>query len=173
MSGAGAQDAGPGEGAADPAAGRPDVSARVGGPDAVEGPDSTEPSERLTGGEAIRAHLTLFVGLALCAVAFWFEVRRALGGNGLSWAYVFEWPLFAVFAVYMWWNVLRGGRPVRRRPARPGPALDPRYAGMLAAWESHQRELQAARTATESVPRPGPGAGEGPVGKARGDDARG
>jgi len=104
---------------------------------------------RLTGGEAARTHVVLVVGLALCAVAFWFELRRALGGNGLSWAYVFEWPLFAVFAVYMWWNVLHGGRVRRTRPARPQPALDPKYAGMLEAWEAHQRELQASVAATE------------------------
>ena len=100
-------------------------------------------------------HVTLAVGLAVCGVAFWFEIRRALGGNGLSWAYVFEWPLFAVFAVYMWWTVLHGGSAVRRRrPAKPEPAVDPRYAGMLDAWQAHQRELQAAQAEAERAPRP-------------------
>ncbi len=154
-----------------PAGARPDAGAHVVGPDATEGPDRAAPSGRLTGGEAVRAHLTLVLGLALCAVAFWFEIRRALGGNGLSWAYVFEWPLFAAFAVYMWWNVLRGERAVRRRrAARPGPALDPRYAGMLEAWEAHQRELQASRAAATE---PGSGSGGGAVGAAGGDDASG
>jgi hypothetical protein len=115
---------------------------------------------RLTGGDAVRAHLTLIVGLALCSVAFWFELRRALGGNGLSWAYVFEWPLFAVFAVYMWWSVIHGGRAVRgRRAPKPKPSIDPRYAGMLEAWEAHQRELQEARAASES------GHGDGGTGR--------
>ena len=31
---------------------------------------------------------------------------RAWTGNTLSWAYVFEWPLFAAYAVYMWWRLL-------------------------------------------------------------------
>ena len=172
MSGAGTPGAGPGAGRTGPADGRPDTAPHVVGPVAIEGPDRPAPTGRLTGGEAIRAHLTLVLGLALCAVAFWFEIRRALEGNGLSWAYVFEWPLFAVFAVFMWWNVLHGGRAVRRRrPARPGPALDPRYAGMLEAWEAHQRELQASRAGTETVP--GSGSGGGAVGTAGERDGAG
>jgi hypothetical protein len=39
---------------------------------------------------------------ALC----WWQVRRATSGNELSWAYVFEWPLFALYAVYMWWRLV-------------------------------------------------------------------
>ena len=105
---------------------------------------------RLTGTDAVKAHLTLVLGLALCVAAFWFELGRALSGNGLSWAYVFEWPLFAAFAVYMWWSVIHGDRAVRRRrPPRPGPVLDPRYAGMLEAWQAHQRELQASQAEDE------------------------
>jgi hypothetical protein len=30
------------------------------------------------------------------------QFRRALGGNALSWAYTFEWPVFAVFGVVFW-----------------------------------------------------------------------
>jgi|SRR5581483_6889432 len=39
-----------------------------------------------------------FIGLCV------WQVDRALSGNGLSWAYVFEWPFFAGYAVYMWWR---------------------------------------------------------------------
>ncbi len=42
----------------------------------------------------------------LLVVAFlgmcWWQVTRAVGGNTLSWAYVFEWPLFAGYVLYMW-----------------------------------------------------------------------
>lgn len=126
-------------------------------------PRSSTPEARgrLTGAEAARTHLVLVVGLGLCAAAFWFEVRRALGGNGLSWAYVFEWPLFAAFAVYMWWNVLHGGRARRTGPARPQQTLDPRYAGMLEAWNAHQRELRASVLATEGDTAPGAAAERG------------
>jgi hypothetical protein len=30
------------------------------------------------------------------------QFRRAQAGNALSWAYTFEWPIFAVFAVVFW-----------------------------------------------------------------------
>jgi hypothetical protein len=111
---------------------------------------------RLTGREALKLHLTLAVGLALCIAGFIFELNRAVGGNALSWAYVFEWPLFAVFAVYMWWNLLHGGRGRRRPPATPRVA--PEHVGMLKAWQEHQRTLAA-----EVESRPGaPGVESGP-----------
>ena len=72
---------------------------------------------RLTGRDAFRLHLTLAAGLIVCCGAFAFELARALGGHSFSWMYVFEWPLFAAFAVYMWWNLLQGNDRVRRPPA--------------------------------------------------------
>ena len=120
--------------------------------------------DRVHGAEAAKLHLTLILVLALCAVAFRFEIGRALGGNGLSWAYVFEWPLFAMFGIYMWWTMLHGGRrrrtpdgsEDRSRAKRSAKALDPKYAGMLDAWEAHQRELQAAQAEAEGRHPPGP-----------------
>jgi hypothetical protein len=35
------------------------------------------------------------------------QLHRALGGNGLSWAYTFEWPLFAGFAVVFWAKTIK------------------------------------------------------------------
>jgi hypothetical protein len=35
------------------------------------------------------------------------QLRRAEAGNALSWAYTFEWPLFAVFAVFFWIKTIR------------------------------------------------------------------
>ena len=138
-------------------------------PDAVgHGEGAGVGGSRLRGPDALRVHLTLAFGLALCSSAFWFELGRALGGNSLSWAYVFEWPLFAVFAVYMWWNVLHGGRSTRRSAARSRatrPAVAPEYAGMLEAWEAHRRELLAAQAEQDAVAesgRPAPH-GTGPV----------
>lgn len=82
----------------------------------------------------VKTHVTLAVGLAICAAAFWIEVRRALGGNELSWAYVFEWPLLAGFAVYMWWRILH---PAHARADKP---VAPEFASMLQAWEDHRRD---------------------------------
>src|SRR5580693_6267200 len=53
--------------------------------------------------------------------AFWgmlwlgdWQYHRALGGNGLSWAYTVEWPLFAVFAVVFWARTIRDEFYLRR-----------------------------------------------------------
>lgn len=74
----------------------------------------------------------------LVVVAFWgmlwlgdWQFHRALGGNGLSWAYTFEWPLFAGFAVVFWARTIRDEFRLRRgddatsaaRQARSGPVL--------------------------------------------------
>jgi hypothetical protein len=80
----------------------------------VTEPEPTEESpsvgrpNRLTGSEALRLHLTLASGLTICVGAFCIEVIRALDGNTLSWLYVFEWPFFACFGIYMWWKLLNG-----------------------------------------------------------------
>lgn len=98
---------------------------------------------RLTGSDALKLHLTLAGGLALCAAAFWFEVRRAVGGNELSWAYVFEWPLFATFAVYLWWQTLHQNR--RRQQAALAPkTVAPEHVEMLRRWQAHVRDMAEA-----------------------------
>jgi hypothetical protein len=35
------------------------------------------------------------------------QLHRALGGNGLSWAYTFEWPIFAIMGVVFWAKTIR------------------------------------------------------------------
>ena len=43
--------------------------------------------------------------LAAVAGMLWlgdWQFHRAESGNGLSWAYTFEWPVFAVFGVVFW-----------------------------------------------------------------------
>jgi hypothetical protein len=42
------------------------------------------------------------------------QLHRALAGNGLSWAYTFEWPLFAGFAVVFWARTIRDEFRIRR-----------------------------------------------------------
>jgi hypothetical protein len=48
--------------------------------------------------------------VALCVPGFlalgWWQLSRALSGNSLSWAYTFEWPLFAGYLVWVWWRLL-------------------------------------------------------------------
>jgi DNA-binding transcriptional regulator of glucitol operon len=57
----------------------------------------------------------------LMVVSFWgmlwlgdWQFHRALSGNALSWAYTFEWPLFAGFAVVFWAKTIRDEFRIRR-----------------------------------------------------------
>jgi hypothetical protein len=52
-------------------------------------------------------HATLLVVLPAFAFLTIWQLGRALGGNTLSWAYTFEWPLFAGYAVYVWWQLVQ------------------------------------------------------------------
>ncbi len=73
---------------------------------------------------AIKLHVVILIVVpAFLALCLW-QVSRALGGNSLSWAYVFEWPLFAAYAVYMWWRFVheaaQDGSPVDTAAADSG-----------------------------------------------------
>jgi hypothetical protein len=57
----------------------------------------------------------------LMVVSFWgmlwlgdWQLHRALAGNGLSWAYTFEWPLFAGFAVVFWAKTIKDEFRIKR-----------------------------------------------------------
>jgi DNA-binding transcriptional regulator of glucitol operon len=53
---------------------------------------------------AVKLHAVILVVVpAFMALCVW-QIYRAVNGNSLSWAYVFEWPLFAGYAIYMWWR---------------------------------------------------------------------
>jgi hypothetical protein len=62
-------------------------------------------------------HLTAAVIVPGCLALGWWQVTRAVSGNTLSWAYVFEWPIFAGYAVFMWWKLTHDqGSPVEPAP---------------------------------------------------------
>jgi DNA-binding transcriptional regulator of glucitol operon len=63
---------------------------------------------------ALKLHAVILVVVPACMALCVWQINRAVGGNSLSWAYVFEWPLFAGYAVYMWW------RFVHEKPDHPG-----------------------------------------------------
>jgi hypothetical protein len=101
---------------------------------------TTPDGDRLTGKDAARVHLGLVLCLAICIPAFIIEVARAIGGNSLSWAYVFEWPILAGFGVYMWWKLLHPNAPPRR-PTVDGESAASDDADLL-AWNRYLVELQ-------------------------------
>jgi hypothetical protein len=55
-------------------------------------------------------HVLTLLLVSSFLLATWWQYESALGGNGLSWAYVFEWPAFAIYTVYMWWKLIHDKR---------------------------------------------------------------
>ena len=50
--------------------------------------------------------LVIVCVLGMLALGDW-QLRRAEAGNALSWAYTFEWPFFAIFAVVFWVKTIK------------------------------------------------------------------
>lgn len=79
--------------------------------------------------------LTCVLVVAFFGLCAW-QVDRALSGNTLSWAYVFEWPLFAGYLVYM---RVRLGRDGADRPPRAED--DERESAELEAYNRYLADL--------------------------------
>ncbi len=89
---------------------------------------------------AIGLHVALVLALPTFAILGDWQYHRAIAGNTLSWAYTFEWPFFACYAIWMWWRIIhdqdldaegleaqpqpeRGpGETKHKREFRPGPS---------------------------------------------------
>jgi hypothetical protein len=77
---------------------------------------------------ALKLHAVILIVVpAFMALCVW-QLDRALGGNELSWAYVFEWPFFAAYAVYMWWRLLHAAPEGLPTASEPGPEATPPVA---------------------------------------------
>jgi DNA-binding transcriptional regulator of glucitol operon len=96
---------------------------------------------------ALKLHAVILIVvpgfLALCV----WQIYRAVGGNSLSWAYVFEWPLFAGYAVYMWWRILHevpdAPAPTPVVTAEANEPAPPAAPGETARQEKEDAELAA------------------------------
>jgi hypothetical protein len=51
-------------------------------------------------------HIGGLLFVPFCILATWWQITRAEDGNGLSYLYTFEWPVFAIVGVYFWWQFL-------------------------------------------------------------------
>ena len=49
----------------------------------------------------------------------WWQYTRAAEGNALSWGYMFQWPVFAAFVVFLWWREVRLALRGPERAAEP------------------------------------------------------
>ncbi len=70
-------------------------------------------------------HVVALVLVAAFLALGWWQIGRATGGNGLSWAYAFEWPVFAAFVVFLWVREVQAERRSRRTGDEPAPAAEP------------------------------------------------
>ena len=88
---------------------------------------------------ALTLHAVIIVIVpSFAALCIW-QIHRALDGNNLSWAYVFEWPFFAGYAIYMWWRFLHENPPA---------------AAAKVAAAVGQRPSAAAGTVSTGTPEP-------------------
>jgi hypothetical protein len=80
-------------------------------------------------------HALVWLAVAVCLALGWWQAGRAAGGNTLSWAYTFEWPLFAIFTIVLWIREMRAtlrgpGRPAEPEIKRRGPVITRREANL-------------------------------------------
>lgn len=90
------------------------------------------------------------VAVAGCLVAGGFELSRAVAGNSLSWVYAVEWPLVAVYAIYMRHKLMADARAEHPAGTRAPTILadtdvesstgDPQ----LVAWQEYLDRLHSA-----------------------------
>ena len=104
---------------------------------------------------ALKLHAVILIVVpAFMALCVW-QIYRAVDGNNLSWAYVFEWPLFAGYAIYMWWRFVHekpepAGAAASENghaaaslppPANPPAAKETQEAAELAAYNEYLARL--------------------------------
>lgn len=63
--------------------------------------------------------------VAGCAAATWWQARRALHGNLLSDFYVFMWPVYGGYVVYLWLRLRSDAASPAGHGPRPVPDPDP------------------------------------------------
>ncbi|MFI0349146.1 hypothetical protein [Actinomadura sp. 9N407] len=83
------------------------------------------------------------VAIVLCFsfIGFgWWQFDRAQAGNDRSWAYTFEWPIFAIFVIVMWIKMMRD--ELSDDPSTKAPAVieEPAEAALTRSIIRQQEE---------------------------------
>jgi DNA-binding transcriptional regulator of glucitol operon len=121
-------------------------------------------------------HLLTIVLVVACLALGWWQIRRAAGGNALSYGYAIEWPVFALFVIFIWSREIRAERrrdrpdgetetvpaalaasvPVRPRPVTDEGDADPqlRAYNEYLAWLSEDPARKPADYPGQSDSRP-------------------
>jgi hypothetical protein len=96
-------------------------------------------------------HLVMVVLVTGFLALGWWQISRAAAGNTISWAYAFEWPLFAGFVVFIWvreiQQELRPHRAGGRARDTTTPAPPEREASDTAPGVTVRRPVRTARAA--------------------------
>ncbi len=86
--------------------------------------------ERWLSGRALSLHVAVLVFVPGCALAAWWQINRAEGGNQLSYLYSVMWPAFGILGLYFWWMLIHTdfetvGLKGMRRQVAEGDAAGP------------------------------------------------
>ncbi len=122
-------------------------------------------------------HVIALLLVSSFILAAWWQYGAARAGNGLSWAYTFEWPAFAIYVVYMWWKMIHDQRTgidrlwIARQHATadefgtplhqiPGWALDKSLSQAVIAASLHAPDLPSLSSENAGVYVPPPLGGD-------------
>lgn len=81
----------------------------------------------------------------------WWQWQRAEGGNGRSFGYMFEWPLFAAFLVFFWWRMVQMDAAERAESEAPSQEDPAAAAGQAGASPTAARQLVRRRAAQRTA----------------------
>jgi hypothetical protein len=119
--------------------------------------------ERWFSRRAIGLHLAVVLWVPGCLIAGWWQVNRAFDGNGLSYLYSVEWPVFALVGIWIWWSLVHTDPETVGARAQRRLEQDRARAGLVAPLPERRRdeeddELAAyndrlARLAAEGRPK--------------------
>jgi hypothetical protein len=98
-------------------------------------------------------HIGGLLFVPFCILATWWQITRAEDGNGLSYLYTFEWPVFAIVGVYFWWQFLHTDyEAVGLRGMRNQSAAQSAEAASEAATRPESASTTPARQSVPPVP---------------------
>ena len=103
--------------------------------------------ERWLSRRAVSLHFAILVFVPGCAIAAWWQINRAAGGNQLSYLYSALWPAFGILSIYFWWMLIHtdfdnaGLKGVRRQEALAAAGQD----DPPATGSGRQRQRRAGR----------------------------
>ncbi|HET7173329.1 MAG TPA: hypothetical protein VFI30_03515 [Nocardioidaceae bacterium] len=118
-------------------------------PNEEEGGIGASPTvETVTRQHAVPVGVIAVLLVVGCALATWWQARRALGGNLLSDFYVFMWPFYGCYVAVVWYRLRRDQqRPAGREGAPSASGEEPTTEDLAAAERlaAYNRFLAARR----------------------------